>query len=108
MQNNNLATLVNATRAFKGKIEELPIIGKQYKNAGVDFDILQKAVADYAVLHLKNGNHMLYMIENVEDNIKESLVGETPKWDQANKDNYGKQQKYSEKLDMFLRDKKNI
>ena len=39
-RNNNLAALDTAARSFKGKIEELPIIGKQYEKKGVPFKIL--------------------------------------------------------------------
>jgi len=39
---SNLAIFASAVRSFKGKIEELPIIGKQqYETAGVAFDVLQ-------------------------------------------------------------------
>jgi len=49
---------------------------------------------------------MVYVIENNEDNKKENGVGETPTWDIAKKDNYGKEQEYSRKLNMFLKDEK--
>jgi len=104
IRNSNLAKLASEARSFKGQIGELPIIGRQYESAGVAFDVLRKAVSDYSVLNLENGDHMVYVIENGEDYKKESGVGEAPIWDIANKDNYGKQQEYSRKLDMFLKD----
>ena len=104
--NNNLATLASAARSFKGKIEGLPIISKQYESAGVAFDVLQKAVSGYSELNLENGDHMVYVIENGEEIKKESGVGEAPTWDIANRNNYGKQQEYSRKLDMFLKGEK--
>jgi len=49
---------------------------------------------------------MVYVTENDEDNKKESGVGEAQTWDITNKENYGKQQEYSRKFDMFLKDEK--
>ena len=63
IRNSNLATLASEARSFKGKIGELPIIGRQYESAGVAFDVLRKAVSDYSVLNLENGDHMVYGIE---------------------------------------------
>ena len=46
-RNNNLATLASAARNFKGKIEDLSVIGKQYENTGVAWEVLQKEFAEY-------------------------------------------------------------
>ena len=35
IRNSNLATFASEARSFKGKIGELPIIGRQYESAGV-------------------------------------------------------------------------
>ena len=101
-RNNNLATLANAARSFKGKIQELPIIGKQYENVGVAWDILQKDLAEYAVLNLDYGDDMVPLIESMTDKPEE-CHGEAPKWDNQNKDDYGEQQIYSKKLDIYLK-----
>ena len=52
---------------------------------GIAFDILQKAVLGYSVLNLENGDHMMYMIKNVDDDIRESGIGQSLKWNQVDK-----------------------
>ena len=77
-RNSNLATLASAAKSFKGKIEELPIIGRQYENLGVTWEILQKDLSEYAVLNLDYGDGMVPLIENISDKPEE-CCGEAPK-----------------------------
>ena len=101
-RNSNLAALASAAQAFKGKIEELPIIGKQYESTGVAWEILQKDLAEYVVLKLECGDDIAQLVENMEDKPEEHH-GKSPEWDKSNKDDYGAQQLYSKKLDMHLK-----
>ena len=99
-----MEALASAARLFKGKITKLPIIGKKYENTGVSFELLQKDVSEYAVMNLDYGDDLINLFETMKDN-KTSVhaIGSKPTWNNDNKDDYGKQQEYSKKLDMFLK-----
>jgi hypothetical protein len=101
-RNNNLATLASAARNFKGKIEDLSVIGKQYENTGVAWEVLQKEVAEYSVLNLDYGDDLSYLLENMDDDAVKAY-GNAPIWDNTKKDDYGAQQIYSKKLDLHLK-----
>ena len=101
-RNSNLTTLASAAKSFKGKIEDLPIIGRQYKNLGVTWEILQKDLSKYVVLNLDYRDDMLPLTEDMSDKPEE-YYGEAPKWDKVHKDDYGEQQIFSKKIDMFLK-----
>ena len=55
-------------------------------------------------MHLTYGDDVVYLIETMIDD-KEEAIEVAPEWDKANKDDYGKQQEFSKKLDMFIKRK---
>ena len=50
-RNSNLASMANAERNFKGKIEDLPVIGKPYEQTD-PYEKLIDATVDYSIINL--------------------------------------------------------
>ena len=66
------------------------------------WEILQKDLSKYVVLNLEYGDDMVPLIEDMSDKPEE-CYGKAPKWDTAHKDDYGEQQIFSKKIDLYLK-----
>ena len=60
--NSNLASMANAERNFKGKIEDLPVIGKPYEQTD-PYEKLIDAAVDYSIINLDEGDDLTKLLE---------------------------------------------
>ena len=67
-RNSNLASMANAERGFSGKVETLPVIGKQYE-AGVNYEKFIDDVVDHTILNLEEGDDMVTLLEKQIDDF---------------------------------------
>ena len=69
--------MADAAKSFKGKIDELPILGKQYEAIGVTFEKFCQDLRDYAVLELDYGDDLVALIEK-QDSEEKKAIGDEP------------------------------
>ncbi len=100
--NSNLASMANAERNFKGKIEDLPVIGKPYEQTD-PYEKLIDAAVDYSIINLDQGDDLTKLKEKGEGDIKKSSGEKEPTITDEEEKVKSKVYVFQKKMDLYLK-----
>ena len=101
-RNSNLASMANAERNFKGKIEDLPVIGKLYEQTD-PYEKLIDAAVDYSIINLDEGDDLTKLLEKGEGDFEKSSGEEEPTITDEEEKVKSKVYVFQKKMDLYLK-----
>ena len=105
-RNQNLAQMESALKDFTGKIDDLPVLGKQHE-IGVTYEKFSEDLMDYVSINIKKGEDLRCLIEDLYDSVKK-VIGKEPEektGDSKFKIDYSR---YLDKSDLLQENKKKL
>ena len=73
VRNQNLVKIQNAARDFEGKVDGLPIMGKQHENIGATYERFAEHLMDYVSINLKRGEDLRILIEDMDEDLEKGI-----------------------------------